>query len=56
MTDGEDDDVIVDDGAAGSLTISTLITLRDLDPLTGEPLIDDPVTGAGNEDLWEPAE
>lgn len=29
-----------------------LITLRSIDPLGGEPLIDDPVTGAGNEDLW----
>ena len=31
-----------------------LITMRDLDPLTGEPLLDDPVTGAGNDDLWTP--
>jgi len=31
-----------------------LITMRDLDPLTGEPLVDDPVTGAGNDDLWTP--
>ncbi|HWW58243.1 MAG TPA: hypothetical protein VN047_15225 [Sphingopyxis sp.] len=29
-----------------------LITMRDLDPLSGEPLVDDPVTGAGNDDLW----
>ncbi len=26
--------------------------MRELDPLTGEPLLDDPVTGAGNDDLW----
>ncbi|HEV2597072.1 hypothetical protein [Sphingopyxis sp.] len=31
-----------------------LITMRDLDPLSGEPLLDDPVTGAGNDDLWTP--
>lgn len=31
-----------------------LITIRDVDPLTGEPLLDDPVTGAGNDDLWTP--
>jgi len=31
-----------------------LITMRDVDPLSGEPLIDDPVTGAGNDDLWTP--
>jgi hypothetical protein len=29
-----------------------LITMRDIDALTGEPLLDDPVTGAGNDDLW----
>ncbi len=29
-----------------------LITLRDLAPLPGEPLVDDPVTGSGNDDLW----
>ncbi|MGV3730085.1 MAG: beta strand repeat-containing protein [Sphingopyxis sp.] len=31
-----------------------LITMRDVDPLSGEPLVDDPVTGAGNDDLWTP--
>ncbi|MEI4505432.1 hypothetical protein WBQ88_08205 [Sphingopyxis sp. CCNWLW253] len=31
-----------------------LITMRDIDPMTGEPLLDDPVTGAGNDDLWTP--
>jgi hypothetical protein len=31
-----------------------LITMRELDPLTGEPLLDDPVTGSGNDDLWTP--
>ncbi|NJS15000.1 MAG: hypothetical protein HC788_10790 [Sphingopyxis sp.] len=34
--------------------VAPLITLRALDPLSGEPLVDDPVTGAGNEDLWVP--
>lgn len=33
---------------------TALITMRELDPLTGEPLLDDPVTGAGNDDLWTP--
>jgi hypothetical protein len=45
-----------DEGTGDSSVISPLITLRGLDPLTGEPLIDDPVTGAGNEDLWVPDE
>jgi len=44
------------DGEAGDgNTLPTaLITMRDLDPLSGEPLLDDPVTGAGNDDLWTP--
>ncbi len=45
-----------EDGTGDQSVISPLITLRGLDPLTGEPLIDDPVTGAGNEDLWVPDE
>jgi hypothetical protein len=32
-----------------------LIELRDNDPLPNEPLIDDPVTGAGNDDNWDPS-
>ena len=31
-----------------------LITIRGSDPLSGAPLLDDPVTGAGNDDLWTP--
>lgn len=45
-----------EDGTGDQSVISPLISLRGLDPLTGEPLIDDPVTGAGNEDLWVPDE
>ncbi|ALH79481.1 hypothetical protein [Sphingopyxis macrogoltabida] len=43
-----------DDGDDGITLPQSLITMRDLDPLTGEPLLDDPVTGAGNDDLWTP--
>ncbi|MBU0864774.1 MAG: hypothetical protein KKA44_09170 [Alphaproteobacteria bacterium] len=44
-----------EDGNGQSLPVP-LITMRDLDPLSGEPLLDDPVTGAGNDDLWTPTE
>ncbi|MBA4748314.1 MAG: S-layer family protein, partial [Sphingopyxis sp.] len=54
--DGEGREGEGDEGTGDSSVISPLITLRGLDPLTGEPLIDDPVTGAGNEDLWVPDE
>ena len=40
--------------AEGNNLPTPLITVRDIDPLTGEPLLDDPVTGAGNDDLWTP--
>ena len=36
----------------GILLPTALITIRDIDPMTGAPLLDDPVTGAGNDDLW----
>lgn len=43
------------DEGDGSVSLATaLITMRAIDPLTGEPLLDDPVTGAGNDDLWTP--
>uniref|UniRef100_UPI00097E5E85 S-layer family protein n=1 Tax=Sphingopyxis sp. KK2 TaxID=1855727 RepID=UPI00097E5E85 len=50
----EDDDEGEGDDAEGMSLPIPLITMRDLDPLTGEPLLDDPVTGAGNDDLWTP--
>ncbi|MDZ3832753.1 MAG: hypothetical protein U0S50_13200 [Sphingopyxis sp.] len=45
-----------DDGekSKGRNLPNPLITMRDVDPMTGEPLLDDPVTGAGNDDLWTP--
>ncbi len=49
----EDEDGEGDEGDGTTLP-TALITMRDLDPLTGEPLLDDPVTGAGNDDLWTP--
>lgn len=33
-----------------------LIDISDLEDPSTDPLIDDPVTGAGNEDLWQPPE
>jgi hypothetical protein len=54
----EDDDKDPDDTGDGSGGITVpLIELRDIDSLPGAPLLDDPVTGAGNDDLWSaPAE
>ncbi len=50
-----DEEVDDDDGVGEGNTLpQALITMRDIDPMTGEPLLDDPVTGAGNDDLWTP--
>ncbi|WP_137752657.1 hypothetical protein [Sphingopyxis sp. L1A2A] len=51
----EEADAEDEDGSGQSLPVP-LITMRGLDPLSGEPLLDDPVTGAGNDDLWTPTE
>ncbi|SEH19048.1 hypothetical protein SAMN05428974_3170 [Sphingopyxis sp. YR583] len=50
------DEEVDDDDAVGKGNNfpQALITMRDIDPMTGEPLLDDPVTGAGNDDLWTP--
>ena len=49
-------DVIDDINDPGSVTIdpidSPLIELRDFERFGFQPLIDEPVTGAGNDDLW----
>jgi len=50
----EEKDGIGGDEGEGITLPTALITLRELDPLRGEPLVDDPVTGAGNDDLWAP--
>ncbi len=36
----------------GPTGLTTLVELKDVLPLGYQPLIDDPVTGAGNDDLW----
>ncbi|WP_447953650.1 hypothetical protein [Sphingopyxis chilensis] len=43
-----------DSAGEGNSLPQPLITMREVDPLTGAPLLDDPVTGAGNDDLWTP--
>jgi hypothetical protein len=53
INDKDDDEGEGDDAEGMSLPVP-LITMRSLDPLTGQPLLDDPVTGAGNDDLWTP--
>src|SRR3546814_2783558 len=42
------------DQGDGVALMKALITMRGVDPMTGEPLLDDPVTGGGNDDLWTP--
>lgn len=60
MSLSEDETVRVggdeEDGDGGGTGLPVpLITIRGIDPLSGgAPLLDDPVTGAGNDDLWTP--
>lgn len=49
----EDDEIEANDREASSIP-DTLISMSDIDPLTGEALVDDPVTATGNDDLWQP--
>jgi hypothetical protein len=39
---------------AGSLFVAPLIQLADTEPLITPPLVDEPITGVGNDDLWQP--
>jgi hypothetical protein len=39
---------------AASLFVAPVIELADNDPLVAPPLVDEPITGVGNDDLWEP--
>lgn len=41
-----------DNAGDGNLLPIALIELKDLDGLPWQPVIDDPVTGSGNDDLW----
>ena len=38
----------------GGLLIAPLIELAATDPLIAPPLVDEPITGVGNDDLWQP--
>lgn len=50
----EEDDEESEQTGGESDPPGVLIELRELGPLPNEPLVDDPVTGAGNDDLWAP--
>jgi hypothetical protein len=41
-------------GLDGAPLPSALIELAGTDPLIAPPLVDEPITGVGNDDLWEP--
>lgn len=43
LTDGSD-----------PLNLTDIVELRDADRMSNEPIVDEPVTGSGNDDLWSP--
>ena len=52
----DDRDDEVEDGVADGKRDAPPIDTHNIDDPAGRPMIDDPVTGAGNEDLWQPPE
>ncbi|HEY6815308.1 MAG TPA: hypothetical protein VI168_07200, partial [Croceibacterium sp.] len=46
--------VLPDDTAPPALFVTPIIELADNAPLVQPPLVDEPITGVGNDDLWEP--
>ena len=42
------------DAGAPSLVVAPMIELAATEPLITPPLVDEPITGVGNDDLWEP--
>src|SRR3546814_11819140 len=53
VQDGIEEETDPDGCQGDEITLPTaLITMRGIDPMAGEPLLDDPVTGAGNDDPW----
>lgn len=53
LVDDEDEESEQTEGE-DSLSVTTVIEIKDVEPLPNEPLIDDPVTGSPNDDLWTP--
>lgn len=52
----EDDEESQESEGEDSLSVTTVIEVKNVEPLPNEPLIDDPVTGSPNDDLWAPGE
>jgi len=50
----EDIDPIPPSEGGGALFVAPLIELAGTEPLITPPLVDEPITGVGNDDLWEP--
>jgi hypothetical protein len=43
------------DAGAPTLVVAPMIELAATEPLISPPLVDEPITGVGNDDLWEPS-
>lgn len=56
IKNGEDEDDEVEEGVADGTPEAPPIDTSQIDDPAGLPMIDVPVTGAGNEDLWQPPE
>ncbi len=52
--DNEPEDEVIAEERESAKAPDSLISVSDIHPMSGEPLIIDPVTGAANDDLWTP--
>ncbi|MCC2602458.1 beta strand repeat-containing protein [Sphingopyxis yananensis] len=52
--DNEPEDEVIAEERESAEMPESLISVSDIHPMSGEPLIIDPVTGAANDDLWAP--
>lgn len=49
-----DDEESEQTGGSDPLNLIDIVEIRDTDRMSNEPIVDEPVTGSGNDDLWSP--
>ena len=53
LTDSDEDDPATGED---TIAVTVVVDIRDVERFTSEPIVDEPVTGSGNDDLWSPPE
>ena len=55
LVDFDDEESRQTDGS-DPLNLTSIVEIEDVDRMSNEPIVDEPVTGSGNDDLWVPSE